>query len=122
MLAAKAPSIQRSSDHERELKALVRAHSTPQKLAERARIVLLASDGLGVSETAQRWVSGTRRRATGAAVGWRREPPPAWQRGWVTRRAVVRRPPSRRSRSARSWRWPAKTLNGWMFRSASGAE
>jgi putative transposase len=53
MPAAKAPSIQLSPDHERELKALVRAHSTPQKLAERARIVLLAANGRGVTETAE---------------------------------------------------------------------
>jgi transposase len=52
--AAKALSIRLSPDHERELKALVRTHSTPQKLAERARIVLHASAGLGVSETAER--------------------------------------------------------------------
>jgi hypothetical protein len=32
---------------------LVRAHSTPQKLAERARIVLLAAAGVGIGETAQ---------------------------------------------------------------------
>ena len=54
MPAAKALSIQLSPDPERELKALVRTHSTPQKLAERARIVLHASAGLGVSETAER--------------------------------------------------------------------
>jgi putative transposase len=54
MPAAKAPSIQLSPDHERELKDLVRAHSTPQKLAERARIILLASDGRGVIETAEK--------------------------------------------------------------------
>ena len=35
MPAAKAPPIEHSSDHERQLKALARAHSTPQKLAER---------------------------------------------------------------------------------------
>ena len=35
MPAAKAPPIELSSDHERQLKALARAHSTPQKLAER---------------------------------------------------------------------------------------
>ena len=39
--------IQLSPEHERELNALVRAHSTPQKLAERARIILLAASGLG---------------------------------------------------------------------------
>jgi transposase len=36
-----------------ELTALTRAHSTPQKLAERARIILMAADGVSVSETAQ---------------------------------------------------------------------
>jgi transposase len=54
MPAHKALPIELSSAHERELKALVRAHSTPQKLAERARIILLAATGLGVAETAQR--------------------------------------------------------------------
>jgi putative transposase len=52
--AHKAPPVRLSSEHERELNNLVRAHSTPQKLAERARIVLLAAAGLGVTETAQR--------------------------------------------------------------------
>jgi putative transposase len=31
----------------------VRAHSTPQKLAERARIVLLAAAGVGIAKTAR---------------------------------------------------------------------
>ena len=53
MAAHKARPVQLSSEHERELANLVRAHSTPQKLAERARIVLLAAAGLGVEETAQ---------------------------------------------------------------------
>jgi hypothetical protein len=51
--AAKAPSIQFSPDHERELKALVRTHSAPQKLTGRGRIILLVADGPGVSETTQ---------------------------------------------------------------------
>jgi putative transposase len=54
MPAHKAAPIELSCEHERDLNALVRAHSTPQKLAERARIVLLAATGLGVDETAQR--------------------------------------------------------------------
>lgn len=53
MPAAKAPSIQLSPDHDRQLKALVRAHSTPQKLADRARIIVLAAEGWGVCETAE---------------------------------------------------------------------
>jgi len=52
--ASKASPVQLSSEHERELNELVRAHSTPQKLAERARIILLAATGLGIGETAQR--------------------------------------------------------------------
>ncbi len=41
------------TEQERELKDLVRAHSTPQKLAERARIILLAATGAGIAETAR---------------------------------------------------------------------
>jgi putative transposase len=52
--AHKASPVQLSAEHERELSDLVRAHSTPQRLAERARIVRLAAAGLGVDETAQR--------------------------------------------------------------------
>ena len=52
MPAHKALPIELSVEHERELNALIRAHSTPQKLAERARIILLAASGLGVDETA----------------------------------------------------------------------
>lgn len=51
--AHKASALQLSSEHERELKTLVRAHSTPQKQAERARIVLLAATGAGIDETAR---------------------------------------------------------------------
>jgi DNA-binding CsgD family transcriptional regulator len=51
--AHKASAVQLSAEHERELDELVRAHSTPQKLAERARIILLAAAGLGVGETAR---------------------------------------------------------------------
>jgi transposase len=51
--APKAPALQLSSEQDRELNDLVRAHSTPQRLAERARIILLASTGMGVDETAR---------------------------------------------------------------------
>ncbi len=54
MAAPKAPALQLSVEHQQELSDLVRAHSTPQKLAERARIILLASAGLGVEETARK--------------------------------------------------------------------
>jgi putative transposase len=69
MPARKALPIPLSSEHERELKALVRAHSTPQKLAERARIILLAASGLGVDETARR-------------LGIWRKTASTWRRRW----------------------------------------
>ena len=53
MPAHKASPVQLSAEHERELNNLVWAHSTPQKLAERARIILLAATGLGIAETAE---------------------------------------------------------------------
>jgi putative transposase len=52
--AHKALAVQLSAEHERELNDLVRAHSTPQKLSERARIILLAATGLGIAETARK--------------------------------------------------------------------
>lgn len=55
--------------HGRELTELVRAHSTPQKLAERARILLLAAAGLGADETARR-------------LGIWRETAGRWRRRW----------------------------------------
>ena len=69
MPAHKALPIQLSSTHDRELNALVRRHSTPQKLAERARIILLAASGLGVDETAQR-------------LGIWRKTASTWRRRW----------------------------------------
>jgi putative transposase len=39
--------------HEQVLTRLVRAHATPQKLAERARMILPAAAGTGVRETAR---------------------------------------------------------------------
>ena len=53
MPAHKASPIVLPPEQERELNGLVRAHSTPQKLAERARIILFAAAGLGVDETAR---------------------------------------------------------------------
>jgi hypothetical protein len=49
-----AAPLDLTTEQRQELTALIRAHSTPQKLAERARIVLLAADGASVSETARR--------------------------------------------------------------------
>jgi putative transposase len=76
MPAHKAVPIQLSSTHERELNALVRAHSTPQKLAERARIILLAASGLGVEETAKK-------------LGVWRKTASAWRRRWMDAEATT---------------------------------
>jgi putative transposase len=48
-----AAPLELTAEQRQELTALTRAHSTPQKLAERARIVLLAADGVSVTETAR---------------------------------------------------------------------
>jgi putative transposase len=53
MAGRTAAPLELTTEARQELSALSRAHSTPQKLAERAQIVLLAADGLSVSETAQ---------------------------------------------------------------------
>ena len=37
-----------------ELEGLIRSHSTPQHLARRARMIVMAADGIGVGETAKR--------------------------------------------------------------------
>ena len=83
MPAHKASAVELSAEHERELNDLVRAHSTPQRLAERARIVLLAAVGLGVDETAQRLGIWRKTAAhwllTGGAGGGTQMPPPAWR-------------------------------------------
>ena len=47
MAAHKASPLQLSSELEREPNQLVRAHSTPRRLAARARIIMVASAGPG---------------------------------------------------------------------------
>jgi putative transposase len=79
--AHKASAVQLSSEHERELKDLVRAHSTPQKLAERGRIVLLAAAGVGIGETTQQL--GIWRKTAGH---WRRR----WQDAAATAGVAAR--------------------------------
>jgi hypothetical protein len=49
-----AAPLDLTTEQRQDLTALSWAHSTPQKLAEGARIVLLAADGVSVSETARR--------------------------------------------------------------------
>lgn len=76
MPAQKAPAIQLSPEQETALNDLVRAHSTPQKLAERARMILLAAAGKGMEETA-------------AALGVWRKTVRQWRRRWEAAEAAV---------------------------------
>ena len=49
----KAAALPLDGELKAQLESLARAHSTPQQLVLRARIILLASQGVGVGETAQ---------------------------------------------------------------------
>jgi hypothetical protein len=76
MPAHKASPIELSVQHEHELLALVRAHSTPQKLAEQVRIILLAASGLEVEETATK-------------LGIWRKTVSTWRRRWMDAEATA---------------------------------
>ena len=69
MAARIAAPLELTTGQRQELTALIRAHSMPQKLAERARIITLAADGTGVGKTAHALAYGVRRRARGADAG-----------------------------------------------------
>jgi putative transposase len=53
-MARRPAAITLSSEHLAELERLICAHSTPQQLALRARMIVLAGKGVGVAETARR--------------------------------------------------------------------
>ena len=53
-MGRRAAKIILSVQERSELDGLIRTHSTPQQLALRARIILLAADGLSVNESAER--------------------------------------------------------------------
>src|SRR4051812_19431160 len=53
MPGPKPPSVELTSEERGDLEGLVRRHKTGQQLADRARIVLLAADGLNNSEIAR---------------------------------------------------------------------
>jgi putative transposase len=53
MPGPRPPSVDLTGEERRELQGLVRRHRTGQQLADRARIVLLAADGLSNSEIAR---------------------------------------------------------------------
>jgi hypothetical protein len=96
-----------TASHEQVLTRLVRAPTTPRKLAERAQMVLLAAAGTGVRESARQLVVwpktvrhwlGRWRSAAEATPG---------VSAWPTRRVRVHRRHSHPSRSARLLHWPA---------------
>jgi len=53
-MSRESGAISLSAEERSELERLVRSHSTPQQLALRARMIVLAGDGVGVCESAQR--------------------------------------------------------------------
>lgn len=53
-MARRSGPIVLSSEERTELERLIRSHSTPQHLARRARMIVMAADGVGVGETAER--------------------------------------------------------------------
>jgi putative transposase len=77
VLAPKAPPIQLSPEEERALSRLVRVHSTPQKLAKRARIILLGAAGNGIGESA-------------AALRLWRKTVQHWRRRWEAAASTAR--------------------------------
>jgi putative transposase len=54
MPGPRPPSVELTDDERRESEGLARRHKTGQQVADRARIVLLAADGLNNSEIARR--------------------------------------------------------------------
>ncbi len=82
-MGRRAARIILSAEERGELERLLRTRSTPQQLALRARMIVLAADGLSVKETAQRlgvwrktvsewrkrWLSGTFRNEVTERLG-----------------------------------------------------
>ena len=53
-MTSRSGPIALSPEERTELERLIRSHSTPQHLARRARMIVMAADGIGVGETAER--------------------------------------------------------------------
>jgi len=80
-MGCRAAKIILSTQERGELEGLIRTHSTPQQVALRARIVLLAADDLSVNETAER-------------LGVWRKTVSEWRKRWlsvVSERGVLER-------------------------------
>ncbi len=96
------------TEQDRQLhETMVRTRTAPQRLVERALIILLGADGVGIGETARR-------------LGIWNKTVVSWRRRWMARQSVADvaarladeprsgRPGSPPSRSAASWRSPAR--------------
>ena len=70
-MGRRAAKIILSAQERSGLNGLIRTHSTPQQLALRARIILLAADGLSVNESAER-------------LGVWRKTVSEWRKRWVS--------------------------------------
>ena len=110
--------MQLSVEHERELTDLVEAHSTPQKLAERARIVLLAAAGWALRRRRSNWVYGARQLVTGDVGGGMRRHPPGWRR--LSDAPAAAYAGGFTPGDLPDHGWPAKTLRRSMSRSVIG--
>ena len=108
-----------------ELDRLVRGHSTPQQLALRARIILLAAEGIGNRESARRLgitvqtVRCWRRRdepdlalADRLADAPRPGTPPTFTAEPICAIVACEPPAGCRSRTGARARWPAKRSSG----------
>jgi hypothetical protein len=125
MATPRPPKVVLSELERAELERLVRAFTTGQQLALRARIVLRLATASTTCRLLGSWASMTRRRATGEDGGCSFETCPwmtsAWRSGWPMRHVKVRRQNSRPSRCARSSLWRARSRQTLADRSASGA-
>jgi putative transposase len=76
MPGPKPPPVALTDEERRELEGLVRRHKTGQQVAGRARIVLLAADGLNNSEIARQ-------------LGLEPDTVRLWRRRWLSLREVA---------------------------------
>ena len=81
------PPIELTADERHGLEALVRRHTAPQQVVARARIVLLAADGLNTSRIAR-------------ALGLEADTVRLWRRRWRASQGVAPADPSLEDRLA----------------------
>ena len=107
MPGPKPPEVVLGGGERAELERLVRAHTTGQQLAVRARVVLLAADGVNTGEVA---------RALGLDVGTARQ----WRARWLAFREVPPCAAGAAERPADAGRpigqWSARELAGEIVR------